>query len=137
MADKLSLEVVTPEKIVLSEEDAEMVVSPGELGDFGVLKGHTPFLTSLRLGALRFFNKKGEERTVFIKGGFAEALPGKVTILADAAEIKESIDEARAREAKERAELRLNGDMPDEKTDYERARQALIRAETRLKISVL
>ncbi|MGM0417305.1 MAG: ATP synthase F1 subunit epsilon [Thermodesulfobacteriota bacterium] len=137
MAEKLSLEVVTPEKIVLSEEDAEMVVSPGELGDFGVLKGHTPFLTSLRLGALRFVDKKGREETVFIKGGFAEALPGKVTILADAAELKENIDEARAREAKERAELRLNGDMPDEKTDYERARQAHIRAETRLKISLL
>jgi len=134
MADKLSLEVVTPEQIVLTEENVEMVVSPGALGDFGVLKGHTPFLTSLRMGALRYISAEGKEHVVFIKGGFAEALPDKVTILADAAEKKENIDAARAESAKKRALKRLNADMIDEKTDYKRAQDALLRAESRLRV---
>jgi len=137
MAGKISLEIVTPERIVLSEDNAEMVVSPGELGDFGVLEGHTPFLTSLRTGSLRYLTKDGVEKIVFIKGGFAEALPSKVTILADAAETKENIDLQRAEEAKSRAEKRLNADMPDEKTDFERARSALRRAEARIKVALL
>ncbi|MCB9480235.1 MAG: F0F1 ATP synthase subunit epsilon [Desulfobacteraceae bacterium] len=137
MAGKISLEIVTPERIVLSEENAEMVVSPGELGDFGVLEGHTPFLTSLRTGSLRYLTKDGQEKIVFIKGGFAEALPKKVTILADAAETKENIDLQRAEEARKRAEMRLNADMPDEKTDFERARSALRRAEARIKVALL
>ena len=138
MAGKLSLEVVTPERVVLSEEDAEMIVSPGELGDFGVLKGHTPFLTSLRTGALRFLSKEGREKTVFIKGGFAEALPDKVTILADAAEIENEIDLDRAEEAKNRAEQRLTADgFEEERLDLERARSALRRAEARIKIALV
>jgi len=137
MAGRISLEIVTPERIVLSEENAEMVVSPGELGDFGVLEGHTPFLTSLRTGGLRYITKDGQEKIVFIKGGFAEALPKKVTILADAAETKEDIDLKRAEEAKNRAEQRLNADMPEQKTDFDRARSALRRAEARIKIALL
>lgn len=138
MADKLSLEVVTPGKIVLSEEDVEMIIPPGELGDFGVLKGHTPFLTSLRTGALRFITKDNKEKTIFIKGGFAEALPNKVTILADAAEFQEDIDVERAEDAKKRALERLNnGSSLEEDVDYQRARSALTRAEVRIKIALL
>lgn len=135
MAVKLSLEVVTPERIVLSEENAEMIVSPGELGDFGVLKGHTPFLTSLRTGALRFLSNDGNEKVVFIKGGFAEALPNKVTILADAAELKDDIDLTRAEDALKRAENRLTKGSSEEKIDVERARSAYRRAEARVRIA--
>ncbi|PIE75259.1 MAG: ATP synthase F1 subunit epsilon [Deltaproteobacteria bacterium] len=137
MADKLSLEVVTPEKIVLSEDNAEMVISPGELGDFGVLKGHTPFLTSLRMGVLRFINKDNQEKAVFIKGGFAEALPDKVTILADAAENSDEIDLDRAQKAKERALERLENVASDEQIDSKRAHKALQRAEIRIKLALV
>ncbi|MDY0131370.1 MAG: ATP synthase F1 subunit epsilon [Desulforegulaceae bacterium] len=137
MAGKISLEIVTPERIVISVDEAEMIVSPGELGDFGVLKGHTPFLTSLRTGSLRYLTSGGQEKVVFIKGGFAEALPNKVTILADAAETREEIDLKRAEEAKKRAEKRLDDYVSkQEEIDLERARAAYQRAEARLKIVI-
>jgi F-type H+-transporting ATPase subunit epsilon len=84
MAEKLFLEVVTPEKAVVSEE-VQIVVAPGSEGEFGVLKGHTTFLTSLKSGALRFKTASGTEKKLLIEGGFAEVLPDKVTVLADSA----------------------------------------------------
>ena len=76
MAGNIHLEVVTPEKIVVSEE-AQIVASPGSLGEFGVLSGHTPFLTTLKTGMIRYTDASGKENYVFVSGGFAEALPGK------------------------------------------------------------
>ena len=84
MAEKLFLEVVTPEKSIVSEE-VESVVAPGSEGEFGVLKGHTTFLTSLASGILRFKTASGIEKKLQIEGGFAEVLPDKVTVLADSA----------------------------------------------------
>ena len=77
MAENIKLEVVTPEKAVV-DEDAQIVVAPGTLGEFGVLSGHTPFLSTLKIGTLRYTDSSGTERFVFISGGFAEALPDKV-----------------------------------------------------------
>jgi len=131
MAEKLFLEVVTPQKSVVSEE-VEIVVAPGSDGEFGVLKGHTTFLTSLKLGTLRYKDANGKERYVFINGGFAEVLPHKVTILAESAERRKDIDVERAIKAKERAEKRLTSKSPD--TDLIRAEAALRRALYRLKI---
>ncbi len=131
MAEKLFLEVVTPQKSVVSEE-VEIVVAPGSEGEFGVLKGHTTFLTSLKLGTLRYKDANGKERYVFINGGFAEVLPHKVTILAESAERRKDIDVERAIKAKERAEKRLTSKSPD--TDLIRAEAALRRALYRLKI---
>ncbi len=85
MADKLFLEVVTPEKAVVSEE-VEIVVAPGSEGEFGALKGHTTFLTSLKKGTVRYKDTAGKENYLTISGGFAEVLPDKVTILAESAE---------------------------------------------------
>lgn len=82
MAENIFLEVVTPSKAVVSE-DAQIVVAPGTEGEFGVLRGHTTFLTSLKLGTLRCVDSSGVERAVFISGGFAEVLPNKVTVLAE------------------------------------------------------
>lgn len=84
MADKLFLEVVTPQKAVVSEE-VEMVVAPGSEGEFGVLKGHTTFLTSLSSGILRYRTASGTEKKLQVEGGFAEVLPDKVTVLAETA----------------------------------------------------
>lgn len=84
MAERLILEVVTPEKAVVSEE-VEMVVAPGTEGEFGVLKGHTTFLTSLKSGILRFKTASGAEKKYQVEGGFAEVLPDKVTVLAASA----------------------------------------------------
>ncbi|OGR25030.1 MAG: ATP synthase F1 subunit epsilon [Desulfobacterales bacterium RIFOXYA12_FULL_46_15] len=131
MAEKLFLEVVTPQKSVVSEE-VEIVVAPGSEGEFGALKGHTTFLTSLKLGTLRYKDSAGKERYVFINGGFAEVLPTKVTILAESAERRKDIDVERAVKAKERAEKRLASRSPE--TDLVRAEAALRRALHRIKI---
>jgi F-type H+-transporting ATPase subunit epsilon len=131
MAEKLFLEVVTPQKSVVSEE-VEIVVAPGSEGEFGALKGHTTFLTSLKLGTLRYKDANGKERYVFINGGFAEVLPHKVTILAESAERRKDIDVERAIKAKERAEKRLAAKTSD--TDLIRAEAALRRALHRLKL---
>lgn len=131
MAEKLFLEVVTPQKAIVSEE-VEIVVAPGSEGEFGALKGHTTFLTSLKIGTLRYKDAAGKERLLFINGGFAEVLPDKVTILAESAEYRQDIDVDRAAKAKERAEKRLEAKAAD--TDFVRAEVALKRAVHRLKI---
>jgi F-type H+-transporting ATPase subunit epsilon len=132
MAEKLFLEVVTPQKAIVSEE-VEIVVAPGSEGEFGALKGHTTFLTSLKMGTLRYKDAAGKERLLFINGGFAEVLPDKVTILAESAVRRKDIDIARAQEAKARAEQRLAAKAAD--LDFARAEAALRRAIDRIKIA--
>ncbi len=134
MAEKLFLEVVTPQKAIVSEE-VEIVVAPGSEGEFGALKGHTTFLTSLNLGTLRYKDANGKERLLFINGGFAEVLPNKVTILAESAERRQDIDVARAQDAKGRAEQRLAAKAAD--LDLVRAEAALRRAIDRIRIAGL
>jgi F-type H+-transporting ATPase subunit epsilon len=134
MAGPIRLEIVTPEKIVVSE-DAQIVMSPGMLGEFGVLIGHTPFLTSLKAGAVRYTDAHGSEHMVFVSGGFAEALPDRVTILAESAERRRDIDLERARAALERAQKRLAEQRSKEEFDFVRVQAALQRALMRLKIA--
>lgn len=134
MAGNIRLEVVTPEKMVVSEE-AQIVASPGSLGEFGVLIGHTPFLTTLKTGSIRYTDADGKERYVFVSGGFAEALPDKITVLAESAERRKDIDLERAKAARQRAEKRLAEDRSREDIDFMRARAALERAITRIKIA--
>ncbi|MCZ7391635.1 ATP synthase F1 subunit epsilon, partial [Klebsiella pneumoniae] len=81
---------------------AQIVMAPGSEGEFGVLIGHTPFMTSLKTGILRYRDSGGTERFIFVSGGFAEALPNKVTVLAESAERRRDIDVERARSALER-----------------------------------
>ncbi len=132
MAHTIHLEVGTPEKIVVSEA-ASIVNAPGAEGEFGVLPGHTPFLSALKIGALRYRDESNRERVVFINGGFAEALPDKVTVLAESAERRCDIDVSRAREALARALKRLETGEPD--LDFERAKTALLRAQTRVSLA--
>ena len=134
MADNIRLEVVTPEKQVVNDL-AQIVVAPGSMGEFGVLSGHTPFMTSLNTGAIHYRDENGKDQFVFVSGGFAEALPDKVTILAESAESMEDIDVDRAKAAVERAEKRLAEDRTREKIDIARAKGALDRAVVRIRIA--
>jgi len=134
-AGNIKLEIVTPEKAVVSE-DAQIVMAPGALGEFGVLIGHTPFMTTLNMGTVRYVDATGKERFVFISGGFAETLPDKVTILAESAERRSTIDVERAKSALQRAQERLAKE-DDETINRERARAAMERALHRLKIAAV
>ncbi|MBU0544567.1 MAG: F0F1 ATP synthase subunit epsilon [Proteobacteria bacterium] len=134
MAENIKLEVVTPEKIVVSEE-AQIVMAPGSLGEFGVLTGHTPFFTTLKLGIIRYKDIKGEERFIFVNGGFAEALPDRVTVLAESAERRRDIDVERAKSALKRAQERLEKAGAREDIDFIRVRAALERAMQRIQLA--
>jgi len=129
MAGNIKLEVVTPEAEVAHDE-TQMVVAPGSEGEFGILIGHTPFLTTLKIGTVRYQDTNGNDRCVFVSGGFAEALPDKVTVLAESAERRCDIDADRAQAAKERATNRL--ESKDDTMDYTRSKAALDRAMHRL-----
>ena len=132
MAKKILLEVVTPDKLLLSKE-VDVVVATGVDGEFGVLHGHIPFLASLAVGELRF--RDGNETDyAAITGGFSEVTGTKVTILAEAAELSREIDVDRAQRARERAEKRLS-QAQKEKVDYARAEAALQRALLRLRLA--
>ena len=131
MADTFQLEIVTPTKLLV-KEDAEEVQLPGLDGYLGILPGHAPLITELGVGTITYKASSGTH-TLAVAWGFAEALPDKLTILAEAAERPEEIDRARAEKAKERAEERLKSN--DSKVDYTRAEDALRRAETRLSIA--
>jgi len=133
MAELIKLEVVTPAKYVVSE-DVEIVMAPGTLGEFGVLSGHTPFLTSLKTGRILYKDANGKEKMLFVSGGFAEATPHKVTILAESAEKRSDIDINRAKAALERAQKRLV-EQKAENINFERAKSALFRAIERIRIA--
>jgi F-type H+-transporting ATPase subunit epsilon len=133
MAEKeLLLEVVTPDRLVLSTE-AEVVVCPGVEGQFGVLVGHIPFLSALEIGEM-YYRKGGQTEYLAVSGGFAEVTGTKVTIVAEAAEKGREIDVERAMRAKERAEKRLAAAKTAE-IDWARAEAALRRSMVRAKVA--
>ncbi len=125
---KTRLRIVTPSKELYNDE-ATMVIMRGVNGDLGVLKGHQPLTTILDYGILKIKNGEQEkEATLF--GGFVDVQPDAVNILTDSAEWIEDIDIQRAKEAKERAEKRLNS--KDSNVNMLRAELALKRATIRL-----
>lgn len=125
------LEIVTPTRKAFSEQVTAMV-APGEAGYFGVLPGHTPFLSSLKIGDVKI--EMGEKTKHYaVSGGFAEVYPGGVRILAETAEEASEIDAERAKQSKERAERRLAQSRKE--IDVDRAQLALAKALNRLKIS--
>lgn len=102
---QIKLEIVTAERIVLSDE-VDIVIAPGVEGQLGILPHHTPLMTMLQPGEL-VARKGDEEYAMAISGGFLEVRPDRVIVLADAAERAEEIDIARAEAAKRRAEEQL------------------------------
>ena len=131
MPDALMLEVVTPEREVVRESVAEVQL-PGLSGYLGILPGHTPLLTELGTGPLIY--KKGSESGTYIAvmGGFAEVLPERVTVLAEAAERSQEIDAAQARLDLAEAEKTLAGGSADPNTDWDAALKSVASARARL-----
>ena len=129
----LQLEVVTPDKTVVSAE-VEMAVCRGVEGEFGVRPQHVAMLSALKIGDLRY-RVNGKDENVFISGGFADVNNNVLSVLAESAELATDIDTARAQAAKERAEKRLSAH--DDNLDQTRAEAALQRAVTRLHVAQL
>lgn len=132
MAEKLQLEVVTPDRLVISET-VDIVMAMGALGEFGILANHVPFLTPLQAGELRY-RKDNKLEYLAVASGFVEVSNNKVTVLAEAAEKAREIDIDRAKRAKERAEKRL-AQAKAEAIDYARAETALKKALLRLRVA--
>jgi len=99
----LTLEIVTAERLVYSDDNVDMVVAPSVDGEVGILPHHAPLLTLLQIGELRV-TKGADEQSIVIAGGFLEVLNNKVTVLADVAERAEEIDAAAAEDARRRAQ---------------------------------
>jgi F-type H+-transporting ATPase subunit epsilon len=107
MPDAIELVIVTPEKQLLREKAAD-VQMPSENGYLGILPGHAPLMTELGIGELSYHDTGGKESThIAIIRGFAEVLPDRVAILAETAERAEEIDLQRAKEALQRALIRI------------------------------
>ena len=134
---KLTLEIVTPDRALIREEVDEVVV-PGTEGELGVLPGHTPLLTSLKVGEL-WYRQGQEKHYLAIAFGFVEVLPDRVTVLADVGERAQEIDVHRAERAKQRAEQLLAQAPAPHLTavdmDIERARIALLKSLIRLQVA--
>jgi len=131
MADTLQLQIVTPDK-QLVHENVEQVQMPGRDGYLDVLPQHAPLLTELGPGEVSY-TQGGTTNYLAVSWGFAEVLPDKVTILADAAERPEDIDVKRAEAAKARAEEALRKQDPE--LDYDATLLAQRRAEVRLEVA--
>ena len=131
--DKLFLlEIVTPYGLVVSSKVEEAYI-PGSQGDFGVLPGHAPFLTSLRIGELHY-RQGNEVNYVTVNHGFAEVTPTKTTILTDTAELSGEINVERAQAAKARAEERLKS-LSKEDPAYIQEAEAAERARIRIRVA--
>jgi F-type H+-transporting ATPase subunit epsilon len=130
----LTLEVVTPDRGILTEQVDEVVL-PGSEGSFGVLPGHAPLLATLQVGEM-WYRKGQETQYLALAFGFVEVLPDRVTVLAQIAEKAEDIDPARAEAAKVRAEQRIRGsNAPQAPVDFERARIAMMKSLVRLQVA--
>ena len=127
---KIKLEIVTPERLLLSEEVDEVTI-PGSEGYLGILPGHLPLLTTIGTGVLSY--RKGNQRTSFAaSGGFAEVLPDRVIIMADTVERADEIDVSRARAAKEKAERQL---ASKENVNVEETMASMMRALSRIEVA--
>ncbi len=133
MADEILLEIVTPEKPVFSGM-VEQVTLPGSEGQFGVLKGHTPFLSFVDIGELNFI-KEGKKSHYAVNTGYVEVASNKVTVLVETAERSDAIDKERAQRARERAQSELSRMTRGAGDDYEKTRAALMRAISRINAS--
>lgn len=125
------LEIVTPERLIYSEQ-ADSLVVRGLEGELGILPGHVPFVTPLQIAPVTI-KANGKEQKIAVAGGFVEVRKEKVVILAESAELASEIDIDRARAAKERAETRLSSNR--DQYDHRRAELALQKAMNRLKVS--
>jgi F-type H+-transporting ATPase subunit epsilon len=129
---EIHLEIATPDRQVVRDSVTEVSV-PGKEGEMGILPGHAPLLSLLKVGELSYVHKKLTYH-LCINWGFVEVLPDRVIVLAQTAERAEEIDVDRARKAKDRAEERLKK-VSDFDIDMERARVALERSLVRIQVA--
>lgn len=127
------LEVITPDRVVFSEDDITSVVAPGVEGYLGVLANHAPLMTALAIGHVDFKRSDGSAEEMAISGGFMEVFENTVTVLAETAELASEIDLERAEQAVRRAEERVAAHAPE--IDMDRANAALQRAINRLNVA--
>ncbi len=127
---KLTIELVTPERHVLAEEDVDVVIAPGIEGELAVLPQHAPLVTELRPGVI-VLRRGDEEEILAVSGGFLELLGDTVTVLADTSERSEDIDLERAQEARDRALEAI--DMTMTPSEVLEARIRLVRALARIR----
>ncbi len=129
---KMLLEIVAPSRQVVRSEHVDEVIAPGSEGEFGVLPGHTPYLTTLKVGMLSY--REGTAwHHLAVDWGYAEVGPNRVVILAEGADRASDIDLAEERIAKERAEKALTEKL--DHADYEKNRIELLRAMIRIQVA--
>jgi F-type H+-transporting ATPase subunit epsilon len=133
LPEKIELEVVTPERHFL-DEMGESIEMPGKDGYLGILPGHAPLLTELGVGILTY-HKGAEVRKLTVVNGYAEVLPDRVIVLAEASERAEEIDVVRAKNAAERAQTELAKAVSSTEADWQIAAEALERAQVRVETS--
>lgn len=134
MSDRtFKLEVITPDRVVLSDDQVVSIVAPGVEGYLGVMANHAPLMTELTIGQLDIRRADGTADDMAVSGGFMEVYENKVTVLAETAEMGKEIDTERARAALQRAEERIKSHVAD--VDIERARIALMKAMNRLDVA--
>jgi len=129
---KMLLEIVAPSRQVVRSEHVDEVIAPGSEGEFGVLPGHTPYLTTLKVGMLSYRENTAWHHLA-VEWGYAEVGPDRVVILAEGADRASDIDISEARIAKERAEKALSEKL--DAKDYEKARIDLLRAMIRIQVA--
>jgi F-type H+-transporting ATPase subunit epsilon len=125
----IHVDVVSAETLIFSGE-AKFVALPGESGELGIMPRHTPLITRIKPGAVRIEKADGSEEFVFVAGGILEVQPNIVTVLADTAIRGKDLDEAKAEEAKKRAEEALRNQ--DASIDYAVAQAELASAVAQL-----
>jgi F-type H+-transporting ATPase subunit epsilon len=126
MANTIHVDVVSAENLIFSGE-AEFVALPGEAGELGIYPKHTPLITRVKPGAVRIqVAGRSEEEFVFVAGGILEVQPNRVTVLADTAIRGADLDEAKAQEAKKKAEELMQNQ--DASIDYAKAQAELAAA---------
>ncbi|MCY4108549.1 MAG: F0F1 ATP synthase subunit epsilon [Chloroflexi bacterium] len=127
---KLSVELVTPERLLVDEVNVDMVIAPGVAGQLAVLPNHAPLITELEPGVI-VLRRDDADQLLAVSGGFFEVLRNKITVLADTSERSAEIDLERAQAARDRALQDLSA--PLEPGDALRARIALLRAIARIR----
>jgi F-type H+-transporting ATPase subunit epsilon len=125
----IHVDVVSAESSIFSGE-AKFVALPGEAGELGIMPKHTPLITRIKPGAVRIEKADGSEEFVFVAGGILEVQPNVVTVLADTAIRGGDLDEAKANEAKKRAEEAMQN--KDAAIDYAAAQAELASAVAQL-----
>ena len=128
----LTLQIITPERIVFEEENVDSLTVPGAQGELTILPQHAALMTALSPGPV-VFRRGGEEVDLALSGGFMEVRDDKVIVLADTAERSDEIDQARAEEARRRAREQMAAQ--ESSVDFARALAALERAQARIRVT--